>query len=57
MKAEIDLHENALYIIQDGRKIKVTPKLYGEDLIIWKDGKVLDVDRRERLRIEEQEVI
>ena len=55
--AEINLTENALYIIQNGKKTKVTPKSFGQDLIIWKNGIVLDIDRSERVRIEGQEVI
>ncbi|WP_120190037.1 DUF3954 domain-containing protein [Ammoniphilus oxalaticus] len=57
MKANIDLKENAIYIVQNEKMIKVTPKEHGKDLIIWKNGKVLDIDRSERVRIEGQEVI
>ena len=57
MKAEINLLENAVYIVKDGQLTKVTAKEYGEDLIVWKNGKVLDIDRSQRLRIEGQEVI
>lgn len=57
MKIEIDLKEDAVYIIQDGKRTKITPKKFGEDRIIWKNGKVLDVDRSERVRIKGQEVI
>ena len=57
MKAEIDLRENALYIVKNGVLTKVTPKEHGQDIIIWKNGQVLDVDRSERMRIEGQEVI
>ena len=57
MKATIDLKEDAVYIVKDGKKTKVTPKEFGQDIIIWKNGKVLDVDRSERVRIEGQEVI
>lgn len=56
-KAVINLLEDAVYIVKDGQKTKVTPKKYGEDRIIWKNGKVLDIDRSERVRIEGQEVI
>lgn len=57
MKAEIDLTETAVYIVQKGKKIKVTPKEHGKDVIIWKNGLVLDIERHERKRIEGQEVI
>ena len=56
-KAVIDLLEDAVYIVKNGKKTKITPKNHGEDRIIWKNGKVLDVDQSERVRIEGQEVI
>ena len=55
--AEIDLIENAMYVVKDGSLTKVTAKQYGQDLIIWKDGSVLDIDRSERVRIQGQEII
>lgn len=57
MKTTIDLNEDGIYIIQNGKRTKITPKDFGEDRIIWKNGQVLDVDRSERVRIEGQEVI
>ncbi|MED4715275.1 DUF3954 domain-containing protein [Bacillus badius] len=57
MTAEIDLMENAAYVIIDGHLTKVTPKQFGEDTIIWKDGKVLDVIRSQRVRMSGQDVI
>lgn len=57
MKEEINLLENAVYIVKDGLLTKVTAKQHGQDLIIWKNGSVLDIDRSERLRVEGQEVI
>lgn len=54
---KVSLSEDALYIVQDGKKTKIRPKQFGEDRIIWKNGKVLDIDRSERVRIEGQEVI
>lgn len=56
-KDTINLDEDALYIVKNGKKTKVSPKDHGQDIIIWKNGKVLDVDRSERVRIEGQEVI
>lgn len=56
-KAEIDLMKNGVYIIINGHIINVTPKQYGEDRIIWQDGKVLDVIRSERHRLNEQDKI
>jgi hypothetical protein len=57
MIAEIDLMENAVYVVKDGQVIKISPKQYGEDTIIWKDGKALDVVRSQRHRLTGQEVI
>jgi len=57
MVAEIDLKEDALYVIKNGALTKVTAKQFGQDLIIWKNGQVLDIDRSERIRIEGQEVL
>lgn len=56
-KAEVDLQEDALYIVKDGSLTKVSKKEHGQDLIIWKNGQVLDIDRSQRVRIEGQEVI
>lgn len=56
-KATIDLNEDAVYIVKNGQKTKIQAKTHGQDIIIWKNGQVLDVDRSERLRIEGQEVI
>ena len=57
MVTEIDLKEDALYVIKNGLLTKVTAKQFGQDLIIWKNGQVLDIDRSERIRIDGQEVI
>jgi len=57
MVTEIDLKEDALYVIKNGLLTKVTAKQFGQDLIIWKNGQVLDIDRSERIRIEGQEVL
>lgn len=57
MTAEVDLMENAVYVVKDGQLTKVTAKEHGQDLIIWKNGQVLDVDRSQRLRINGQAVI
>ncbi|MEK4247120.1 DUF3954 domain-containing protein [Psychrobacillus sp. FSL K6-2684] len=57
MVAEVNLMENALYIVKEGRLTKVSPKEHGQDIVIWKNGQVLDVDRSERIRLNGQEVI
>ena len=56
-KVEIMLNENAVYIVKNGKLTKVTAKEYGQDIIIWKNGQVLDIDRSQRMRIDGQEVI
>lgn len=50
-KIEINLKENAAYIVIDGRLTILSPKPHGEDTIIWKEGKVLDIIRSERHRV------
>lgn len=56
-KIEVSLEENAVYVVKKGRLTKVTAKEHGQDVIIWKNGEVLDVDRSQRMRIDGQEVI
>jgi len=53
MTAEIDIRTNCMYIVKDGQVIKINaPETgYGEYTTIWKDGKVLDVIKSERVRI------
>lgn len=53
----VDLLENAAYIVKRGKLTKISPKEHGQDIIIWKNGEVLDVDRNHRVRIDGQEVI
>ncbi|UFU00352.1 DUF3954 domain-containing protein [Radiobacillus kanasensis] len=57
MSAEISLKEDALFVVKNGQLTKVTAKPHGQDLIIWKNGQVLDIDRSERVRITGQEFI
>ncbi len=54
---QIQEKENGLYIVKDGVPTKVTPKQHGHDMIIWKHGQVLDIDRNERIRVNGQEII
>lgn len=49
--AVINLDENALYIVKNGKLTKIEAIDFGEDKIIWKDGAVLDFIRSERKRI------
>ena len=55
--AMVDLMENAVYVVKKGKLTKVTAKEFGQDVIVWKNGEVLDVDRSQRMRIDGQEVI
>lgn len=55
--AEIDLTESAVYVTKDGTLTKITPKQYGQDVLIWQNGSVLDIDRSERVRIQGQDII
>lgn len=40
MTAEIDLMENATYIVKDGKLVKIPtpPKGYGNQIVSWKNG-------------------
>ncbi|MDY0396801.1 DUF3954 domain-containing protein [Virgibacillus halophilus] len=49
--------ENGVYIIQDGKEIRIIPKNFGHDTLIWKNGRVLDVESSRRVRVNEQEEI
>lgn len=53
MTAEVDLMENSLYVVKDGQitKIEAPQTGFGEYTAVWKDGKVLDVIKSERVRI------
>lgn len=59
MKKEIviSLEEDAAYVVKNGNLTKMAAKEHGQDVIIWKNGQVLDVDRNQKIRIEGQEVI
>ncbi|GER73409.1 DUF3954 domain-containing protein [Weizmannia acidilactici] len=52
MTAEVDLMENSLYVVKDGQitKIEAHQTGFGEYTAVWKDGKVLDVIKSERVR-------
>ena len=49
--AEVDLTENAVYIVKNGKLMKLSSIEHGEDKIIWKNGQVLDFIRSERVRV------
>ncbi|MCT6925852.1 MULTISPECIES: DUF3954 domain-containing protein [Bacillales] len=50
---QINVFENGIYIVQDGCITPLKPKDFGQDTIIWKNGRVLDVERAERIRIQQ----
>jgi len=45
--------ENCIYIVKDGVRTRIEAPVggHGEYKTIWKDGKVLDVIKSERVRI------
>ncbi|WP_067725337.1 hypothetical protein [Oceanobacillus damuensis] len=55
--AEIKLDEDAVYVVKNFKLTKLTAKEHGQDLIVWKNGQVLDIDRSQRVRVDGQEVI
>jgi hypothetical protein len=57
MKAEIDLMENAMYLVCNGQLTKVRAKDFGTDEVVWKDGKWQDIIRHNRMRNCGQDVI
>ena len=57
MKAEIDLNNKGIYVVQDGTLTRINPLEHGTDQIIWKDGQVLDIKRETRIRLRGQEEI
>ncbi|MFX3616110.1 MAG: hypothetical protein ACE3JK_01090 [Sporolactobacillus sp.] len=54
---QIDANENAIYYITNGHVTKVSGKEFGQDIFYWKDGKVLDVERSQRIRNCGQKII
>lgn len=48
-----DLKENCLYFIKNGKlhEMKAPDSGFGECTGVWKDGKLLDVVKSERMRI------
>jgi len=45
--------KDAVYIIKNGKKITITPIEFGNINIIFKNGKILDIERNERLRVKD----
>ena len=50
-RAEIDLKENAVYVVKNGKITKISAMDFGEHRIIWKNGEVLDIIKSERVRV------
>lgn len=50
-RAEIDLTENAVYVVKNGKITKISAMDFGEHRIIWKNGEVLDIIKSERVRV------
>lgn len=59
MIAQIDLMENAVYIMKEGAltKVKIPSGGHGSDEVIWQGGKVINVVRKHRIRIASQNEI
>lgn len=57
MKAEIDLMEDALYVVKEGELTKLSPMDHGTDEIVWNKGIVLDVVRSHRIRLKGSKII
>ena len=51
---QIDLKENCLYVVTNGVLTRIAPPHsgYGKQVVNWRDGRVLDVVKEERQRIE-----
>lgn len=49
----MELKDNSIYIVKDGKPILIEPPEsgFGECTSIWKDGKIIDVRRSERVRV------
>lgn len=45
------MQQDGIYIVQEGKTIYVKPIEFGQDVFIWKNGQVLDVERTDRIRI------
>lgn len=48
--------ENGVYIVQDGETIRLQPKEFGREIIIWQNGQVLDVEQVKRIRIKQKNI-
>ncbi|PGN60752.1 DUF3954 domain-containing protein [Bacillus cereus] len=53
MKVEISLIENMIYVVKDGQIHAIEPPTtgYGEQLFVYKGGKVIRMDERKMLLI------
>lgn len=47
------MQQDGIYIVQDGITTHLKPKDHGQDILFWKNGQVLDVERTDRTRIKQ----
>lgn len=45
------MQQDGIYIVQEGKTTYLKPTEHGQDVFIWKNGQVLDVERTDRTRI------
>ncbi|WP_432702458.1 DUF3954 domain-containing protein [Lysinibacillus sphaericus] len=45
------MQQDGIYVVQDGNIIRFEPQIHGQDIFIWKNGQVLDVERTQRIRV------
>lgn len=43
--------EDGVYIVQKGIVTNVSPKNFGHDTFIWRNGEVFDIERTEKIRL------
>lgn len=46
-----EMKQDGIYIVQEGKITYLKPTEYGQDVFIWKNGQVLDVERTDRTRL------
>lgn len=44
--------DDGVYIVQKGVITNVPPKNFGEDTLIWRNGKVSDIKRMEQIKLQ-----
>ncbi|UYB50365.1 hypothetical protein OCI51_27755 (plasmid) [Lysinibacillus capsici] len=51
IKMDQKMQQDGIYIVQQGKVTYLEPTEHGQDVLIWKNGQVLDVERTDRTRI------